>query len=44
MGFGKAQIFGVLACAIIEMAEGSELMVMGFLNPILQSQWGISDT
>ena len=35
MGFGKAQKYGIASCAILEVAEGAELMIMGFLIPIL---------
>lgn len=35
--FGVAQKMAVLSCAIVELAEGSEMMIIGFLNPILQT-------
>ena len=36
IGFGKAQLLAILSCILIELSDGAEMMVIGFLNPILK--------
>lgn len=42
IGFGKFQFFLILYGALGWVSEAMELMILSFIGPALQSEWGLS--
>ena len=42
MGFGKFQVLGLIYAGMGWLTEAMEMMLLSFIGPTVQSEWGLS--